>query len=141
MVQFFGTTYVIFYTDRKNDTLRNETNSIKEQERMGNIQGTGNIMGTILGYIIEFPPFFILHIYKEPKDVLWAKPRIHKVILISIPEVETGICSVFGGDDADGRISNIRVVLLEPLDNATDASAMVFPDSVRHALIFGRKNC
>jgi hypothetical protein len=32
MVQFFGTTYVIFDTDRKNDTLRNETNSIKEQE-------------------------------------------------------------------------------------------------------------
>ena len=53
MVQFFGTTYVTFYTDRKNDTLRNETNSIKEQERMGNIQGTGNIMGTILGYILN----------------------------------------------------------------------------------------
>ena len=43
-----------FYTGRKNDKLRNETNSIKEQERMGNIQGTGNIRGTILGYIYFF---------------------------------------------------------------------------------------
>ena len=63
-----------------------------------------------------------------------------KVILIGISEVEAGICSVFDGDDADGRISNIRVVLLEPLDNAMDASMMVFPDSIGHALIFGREN-
>ena len=53
---------------------------------------------------------------------------------------EAGICSVFDGDDADGSIGNIRVVLLEPLDNATDASAMVFPDCVGHALIFGHEN-
>ena len=52
MAQFIGTTYVMFfYAARKNDTLNNETNSIKEQERMGNIRGTGNIMGTIVGYI------------------------------------------------------------------------------------------
>ena len=41
-----------FYTARKKDTLNNETNSIKEQERMGNNWVTGNIMGTILGYIM-----------------------------------------------------------------------------------------
>lgn len=94
-----------------------------------------------MGGAVEFPPiFFILQICKEPKDVLWVKPRVHKVILIGIPEVEAGICSVFDGDDADGSIGNIRVVLLEPLDNATYASAMVFPDCVGYALIFGHEN-
>ena len=68
------------------------------------------------------------------------KLRVHKVILIGIPKVEVGICSVFDGDDADGSIGNIRILLLEPLDNATDASAMVFPNCVRHALIFGCEN-
>ena len=93
-----------------------------------------------MGGAIEFPRSFLFFRCKEPKDVLWVKPGVHKVILIGIPEVEAGICSVYDGDDADGRISNIRVVLLEPLDNAMDASAMVFLDSVGHALIFGHKN-
>jgi len=50
MVQFIGTSYVMFFTARKNDTLNNETNSIKEQEGTGNNQVTGNIIGTILRY-------------------------------------------------------------------------------------------
>ena len=33
-----------------NDTLNNETNSIKEQERMGNNQGTGDKRGTKLEF-------------------------------------------------------------------------------------------
>jgi hypothetical protein len=53
MAQFIGTTSIMFfYTARKNETLNHKTNNIKEQERTGNNQVTGNIMGTILGYIM-----------------------------------------------------------------------------------------
>ena len=93
-----------------------------------------------MGGVIDSPPFFALQICKKSKDVLLVKSRVCKVILISIPEVEAGIFSIFHGDNMERSISNVRVMLLEPLDNATDEGMMVFSNWNGHALIFGGEN-
>ena len=84
-----------------------------------------------VGWAEELATLFgILQGGKKCNDVLWVKSCIDKVIFFGREVVKAGVCLILDGDDMDGFVSNVRVVVLEPFDDSSEMGPIVLVDGI-----------
>lgn len=71
---------------------------------------------------------------------LLVQTCVVKVIMVWRVVVEAGVFLLFHGDNVDGLVWHIKVVLLEPCDDTVYMGAMILTDSIWHPLIHSEED-